>query len=489
MSSFALGIVAALAAPLTMTVGFIVWDNHWAGSAFALNMFKCTLASVGFIILSATTRDDPFSSNILQLQPVGYLMLSSVIGIVVGDWTWLEGLRLLGPRRVIVMDSLKPFLAAVFGWLLLGEDLRLGALGGIVLTVVGIVLVSLESSSPSGEDEDSNNSAKEEIIRAEAGEGMQLNENKEMEETIIFDKNDTTDGTTISLGTGSFPEEYHTTAASKVVDNQILQDSSSNVGSEITLTQHTQTICEGMPVENDALVLTAPPLPMAIPPPPRPSTNTNSSKRASTRLETQRGFFMAIVNVVLDTYGSVLTKEHGTNFTTWEINLVRFGFAAAVMMVASAVLQVRDFWMGRRPTKKDDSKATIAEPACTDRDVEEAGSEAMATDVSDNNTACADEYPSWYKLPLSSMTRSAWGHVCLGVLFVTFVTPALSNYALFQIALALALTLGSVGPLYALPLTFLMQKDQTKKPTARACLGAAFAVAGIVVLAFWGTLE
>ncbi|KAL3916108.1 MAG: hypothetical protein SGARI_008030 [Bacillariaceae sp.] len=88
------------------------------------------------------------------------------------------------------------------------------------------------------------------------------------------------------------------------------------------------------------------------------------------------------------------------------------------------------------------------------------------------------------------MTKSAWIHVCIGVLLVTFFTPALSNYALFQIALALALTLGSVGPLYALPLTYLMQrKEHPKLPSWKACLGAVLAVAGIVVLAVWGTIE
>ena len=79
-------------------------------------------------------------------------------------------------------------------------------------------------------------------------------------------------------------------------------------------------------------------------------------------------------------------------------------------------------------------------------------------------------------------------HVSVGVLFVTFLTPALSNYALFQIALALALTLGSIGPLYALPLTHILQ-SQEKRPTLVAFVGALLAVAGIVVLAFWGTLE
>ena len=75
-----------------------------------------------------------------------------------------------------------------------------------------------------------------------------------------------------------------------------------------------------------------------------------------------------------------------------------------------------------------------------------------------------------------------------GVLFVTFFTPALSNYALFQIALALALTLGSVGPLYALPLTYIMQHGQ-RRPSFRAFLGSALSVAGIVVLAFFGSPE
>lgn len=73
--------------------------------------------------------------------------------------------------------------------------------------------------------------------------------------------------------------------------------------------------------------------------------------------------------------------------------------------------------------------------------------------------------------------------MCLRLLLLTTTTPALSNYALFQIALALALTLGSVGPLYALPLTWLLQHD---RPTVRACVGGVLAVAGIVVLSLLG---
>jgi drug/metabolite transporter (DMT)-like permease len=97
-----------------------------------------------------------------------------------------------------------------------------------------------------------------------------------------------------------------------------------------------------------------------------------------------------------------------------------------------------------------------------------------------------DQQPTaWYASPMNEMTRSSWTHVSGGVLLVTFLTPTLSNYALFEIAIALALTLGSVGPLYSLPLAYFLQKEV---PTVRVYAGAVLAVAGIVILAFRGTL-
>lgn len=48
-------------------------------------------------------------------------MLSAMLGIVIGDNTWLRALRLLGARRVILVDALKPWLAAVLGHFLLDE--------------------------------------------------------------------------------------------------------------------------------------------------------------------------------------------------------------------------------------------------------------------------------------------------------------------------------------------------------------------------------
>jgi uncharacterized membrane protein len=145
-----LGTVAALSAPLLMTFGFILWDAHWKGSAFALNLFKCATASVGFLLLVFLTRlDAPFST--FTLADTLFLILSAFIGIVVGDLLWLEALQLIGARRVIVVDTLKPFCAALFGYLLLGESVNWFTGLGMLLTMTGVLFVSLEKENdPTG---------------------------------------------------------------------------------------------------------------------------------------------------------------------------------------------------------------------------------------------------------------------------------------------------------------------------------------------------
>ena len=167
IDGYSSGILAALGAPLVMTTGFLLWQDHWKGSAFSLNMYKCCTASAGFLLLSltlptlqrdTTNEDDDhdaivqrdghtrFPSTVFTMRSVGFLFLSSTVGIVIGDWTWLQALQLLGAQPVILMDALKPFLASLLGWWLLGEDLKLLALGAMVLTVLGITLVAVEQN-------------------------------------------------------------------------------------------------------------------------------------------------------------------------------------------------------------------------------------------------------------------------------------------------------------------------------------------------------
>ncbi len=51
----------------------------------------------------------------------------------------------------------------------------------------------------------------------------------------------------------------------------------------------------------------------------------------------------------------------------------------------------------------------------------------------------------WYRIP--NMSIVPWITVSIGVFFVIFLSPALANYSLFEIPLALSLSLTSITPL------------------------------------------
>jgi drug/metabolite transporter (DMT)-like permease len=430
--TFALGVTAALGAPFIITIAFILWDDHWKGSAFALNLYKCCVASIGFLIVALSVRDNDedqmFPPDIFTGEAVGFLLLSSTIGIVIGDLVWIEALKMLGARRVIMVDALKPFLAALFGWLILDEELRPAAVGGIVLTVAGVLLVALESSSTSAEEDNDND-------KEQSAENESISD-----ENMAITPDDT--GTADDSG-GRAPSETVDN-----IDESIERDDSLF----------------------DAPAETSAPLPLPSPP-------TEQLTKHRTGRQMRLGYVYSLLNVTFDTYGAILIKQYGDGMTVWEINLIRFGFAGAVMLVLSLsiVVYVRArILFVRQP---------CIEPA--DQPIVGAKDNG-GVDVATEKGGDKDQQPTaWYALPMNEMTRSSWAHVTGGVMLAAFLQPTLTNYALFEIAVALALTLGSVGPLYSLPLAYFMQKEV---PTLRAYVGALLAVAGIVVLAFRGTL-
>ena len=60
---------------------------------------------------------------------------------------WLEALGTIGARRVILVDAVNPFLAAIMASLVLkGEEtLSIWAYVGMVITVYSVVVISLEN--------------------------------------------------------------------------------------------------------------------------------------------------------------------------------------------------------------------------------------------------------------------------------------------------------------------------------------------------------
>lgn len=79
----------------------------------------------------------------LDATSVTPLLLSGLIGIFIGDTLLFAALNRLGPRRSGILFALNAPIAALLGWLVLGEALSPTAVGGIALTATGVFLAIL----------------------------------------------------------------------------------------------------------------------------------------------------------------------------------------------------------------------------------------------------------------------------------------------------------------------------------------------------------
>ena len=392
------GVVAALLAPFFMSLGFFIWDMRWTsslGSAFALNMYKCTVASVWFAMMAGIRGFVTENSlNVFTVTTVGYLALSSTLGIIVGDVLWLEALRLLGAKHVIVADSLKPFAAAILGRFLLNETLHLIGYVGLALTVLGVGVVAWEGSESSPEE---------------------INQETHFEKTpsLPIDKNDC-DKTTNPPNT-----------------NQ-------EVEPDIPMKHNTQA----------------------------PQLTSSNMK------EYKRGYACAILNVLADSFGSFLTKQHAAGMTTWSINLIRFGFAGFVLVCISINMRLY-----RRHSSSKDGLIKTTDLA---RHNDVVGN-TEHTSIINDDAAKNCNVPMWFELP--SLTKKGWLQITLGVAFVTFLCPALEKHALMQIALGLCAALSSVGPLYGLFMDWIFKG---KRCTGIGLAGVILAIGGVVILCIYG---
>jgi drug/metabolite transporter (DMT)-like permease len=199
------------------------------------------------------------------------------------------------------------------------------------------------------------------------------------------------------------------------------------------------------------------------------------SKRENSKTRLQRirqGYLLALCNVCLDAYGFVLTKQYGVDMTTWEINFIRYGFAGFILLLVSFFLRARDLFC----TLPDHAYMSFKRGFDAKQHLHK-----RSPMKSYSNSGIVETFPSWYRLP--NLSWHSWSVVFVGVIFVSFLCPALQGYALFRLPFSSAITLNSVTPLYAIPLMWLFKNQ---KPLKRGCFGAVIAVTGVMVLCIWG---
>ena len=119
--------------------GIIASDAIRALGAFQFNLIRQVFVT---LILAAVV----LGSGTLALpdwQAVAVLGLSGVVGILLGDTLNFAAVGRIGPRRAGAIFALNAPMAAVLGWLLLGERLGGQAWAGIAVTVAGVALAIL----------------------------------------------------------------------------------------------------------------------------------------------------------------------------------------------------------------------------------------------------------------------------------------------------------------------------------------------------------
>ena len=147
--------IAGLLAALCWAIGGMIYSRLPA-SAGALNLGKNLLGSIflGLVIVAFAKE----RTALLGLSTAAILWLgaSGVVGLLIGDASFLRSLQLLGPRRALILSTLVPVFSAILGWTLLAEVLSQEKLIAIAVTMIGVAVVireragTADSSSPGG---------------------------------------------------------------------------------------------------------------------------------------------------------------------------------------------------------------------------------------------------------------------------------------------------------------------------------------------------
>lgn len=116
-------------------------------SAPVVNLMRLLLAVLIMLVVHRVARGTwvPVDASAGRW---GWLALSGVVGLTLGDAALFQAMVTLGARLAMLMMALVPIISTVLAWLFLGEHLRGLDLLAVVLTVGGVAGVVLERRAP-----------------------------------------------------------------------------------------------------------------------------------------------------------------------------------------------------------------------------------------------------------------------------------------------------------------------------------------------------
>ncbi|HCM60559.1 MAG TPA: EamA family transporter [Bacteroidales bacterium] len=134
------GEFAALAVAIFWTITALAFESasRKVGS-LTVNILRLSLAFffIGFYTLISRGHFLPVDASMHNWL---WLALSGVIGLVLGDYYLFRSYPLIGSRFSMLIMTLAPPLAAIFGYFILGESLNIMQITGMIIVIFGISL-------------------------------------------------------------------------------------------------------------------------------------------------------------------------------------------------------------------------------------------------------------------------------------------------------------------------------------------------------------
>ncbi len=147
-----MGALAALGAAMTWAVASLLFEKHGRQvGGLVLNLIKCVIAASLMLptLMMLEGRAWPTS---MSSETLGWLGLSGVVGLSIGDTFWFGCLLRLGARRALLLFTLAPPLTAILAALILDEPFTGMMVVGMCTTLAGVGWVIRERTvGPAGE--------------------------------------------------------------------------------------------------------------------------------------------------------------------------------------------------------------------------------------------------------------------------------------------------------------------------------------------------
>lgn len=108
------------------------------GLGFLLSVAVNVIFSALMLCLQLGVRTEPFVWN---WHGFYVFLIAGVFSTYLGRWFFFESVVRFGPARASIFQISAPLFTVVIAWMFLGEQLSAAALGGILLTVFGLLVV------------------------------------------------------------------------------------------------------------------------------------------------------------------------------------------------------------------------------------------------------------------------------------------------------------------------------------------------------------